>query len=67
MTLVHFPNFAVCFYKTRVVSHYDLAIYIKKLYWGKKKLRKLNYFTMQKYNLPQKKKKKKKNIIITLL
>jgi len=35
----------------RVVSHYGLAIYILKYLKGKKELRKLEYFTMQKDNL----------------
>jgi hypothetical protein len=34
--------------KTRGVSHYGLAIYIKK---AKEELWKLKYFTMQTYNL----------------
>jgi len=33
------------------VSHYDLAIYIKKNLQAKEELRKFKYFTMQKYNL----------------
>jgi hypothetical protein len=38
--------------KTRVVSHYGLAIYIEKyLKKAKEELWKLKYFTMQKYNL----------------
>jgi hypothetical protein len=40
--------------KQRGVSHYDLAIYIKKKNEGKFK-----YFTMQKYNLPKKKSSKR--------
>jgi hypothetical protein len=35
------------------VSHYGLAIYIKKDLKAKEELWKLKYFTMQKYN-PQK-------------
>jgi hypothetical protein len=35
------------------VSHYGLAIYIKKYPKGKEELWKLKYFTIQKYN-PQK-------------
>jgi hypothetical protein len=35
------------------VSHYGLAIYIKKDLKAKEELSKLKYFTMQKYN-PQK-------------
>jgi hypothetical protein len=37
--------------KTRVVSHYVLAIYIKMYLKAREKLWKLKYFTMQKYNL----------------
>jgi hypothetical protein len=33
------------------VSHYGLAIYIKKYFKAKKELGKLKYLTMQKYNL----------------
>jgi hypothetical protein len=33
------------------VSHYGLAIYIKKYLKTKEELWKLKYFTMQKYNL----------------
>jgi hypothetical protein len=36
---------------TRGVSHYSLAIYIKKYLKAKKELGKLKYFTMQKQNL----------------
>ncbi len=48
--------------RTRGVSHFGLAIYIKKHHKAKKKreeLWKLKYFTMQKYNL--KKKSSKRN------
>jgi hypothetical protein len=43
------------------VSHYGLAIYIKKKYLKAKEeeLWKLKYFTMQKYNLLQKKSSKR--------
>jgi hypothetical protein len=37
--------------KTRGVSHYGLAIYIKKYFKAKEELWKLKYFTMRKYNL----------------
>jgi hypothetical protein len=40
------------------VSHYVLAIYIKKYPKGKEELWKLKYFTIHKYN-PQKTLKKK--------
>jgi len=40
-------------HKIRGVSHYGLAIYIKKYLKAKEELWKLKYFTMQKYN-PQK-------------
>jgi hypothetical protein len=33
------------------VSHFGLAIYIKKYVKAKEELRKLKYFTMQTYNL----------------
>jgi hypothetical protein len=33
------------------VSHFGLAIYIKEYLKAKEELWKLNYFTMQKYNL----------------
>ncbi len=36
---------------TRGMSHYGLAIYIKRYFKGKEELWKLQYFTMQKYNL----------------
>jgi hypothetical protein len=39
--------------KTRGVSHYGLAIYIKKYLKAREELWKLKYFTMQKYNLQQ--------------
>jgi hypothetical protein len=39
---------------TRGVSHYGLAIYIKKYLKAKEEeLWKLKYFTMQEYNLPK--------------
>jgi hypothetical protein len=44
----------VCSNKTIIasgVSHYGLAMYIKKNLKGKEELSKLKYFTMQKYNL----------------
>jgi hypothetical protein len=37
--------------QTRGVSHCGLAIYIKKYLKAREELRKLKYFTMQKYNL----------------
>jgi hypothetical protein len=51
------------------VSHYGLAIYIKKYLKAKEELWKLKYFTMQKYNLPKiplKETKILQDIIITL-
>jgi hypothetical protein len=36
------------------VTHYDLAIYIKKYLKAKEELWKFKYFTMQKYNLQKK-------------
>jgi hypothetical protein len=36
---------------TRGVSHYGLAIYVKKYLKAKEELLKFKYFTMQKYNL----------------
>ncbi len=36
---------------TRGMSHYALAIYIKKYLNAKEELWKFKYFTMQKYNL----------------
>jgi len=41
------------------VSHCGLAIYIKKDLKAKEELWKLKYFTMQKYNLLQKKSSKR--------
>jgi len=38
-------------FETRGVSHYGLAIYIKKYLKAKEELRKFKYFTMQTYNL----------------
>jgi hypothetical protein len=37
------------------VSHFGLAIYIKKYLKAKEELWKFKYFTMQKYNLQKKK------------
>jgi hypothetical protein len=37
--------------RTRGVSHYGLAIYMKKYLEAKDELWKLKYFTMQKYSL----------------
>jgi hypothetical protein len=37
--------------RTRGVSHFSLAIYIKKHQQAKEELWKFKYFTMQKYNL----------------
>jgi hypothetical protein len=51
------------------VSHWGLAIYIKKYLRAKEKLWKLKYFTMQKYNLQKSPLKETKILqdIITLL
>jgi hypothetical protein len=38
---------------TRGVSHFGLAIYIKKYIKAKEDLWKLKYITIQKYNLPK--------------
>jgi hypothetical protein len=47
---------------TRAVSHYGLAIYIKKyLKKAKEELWKFKYFTMQKYNLQKKSSKRNQN------
>ncbi len=46
--------------KTRAVSHYGLAIYMKKYLKAKDKLWELKYFTMQKHNL-QKSSKRNQN------
>jgi hypothetical protein len=40
---------------TRHVSHYGLAIYIKKYLKAKEELWKFKYFIMQKYNLQKNK------------
>jgi hypothetical protein len=40
-------------YTTRGVSHYGLAIYIKRYLKAKEELWKFQYFTMQNYNLPK--------------
>jgi hypothetical protein len=40
--------------KTRGVSQYGLAIYVKKYLKAKEELWKFKYFTMQKYNLKKK-------------
>jgi len=45
---------------TRGVAHCGLAIYIKKYLKAKEELRKLKYFTMQKYNLKKNPLKKTK-------
>jgi hypothetical protein len=47
--------------KTRGVSHCGLAIYIKKYLKAKEELRKLKYFTIQKYNLQKIHQKKPKS------
>jgi hypothetical protein len=52
--------------KTRGVSHYGLAIYMKKYINAKEELWKLKFFNMQKYNLqkyPLKETKILQNII----
>jgi hypothetical protein len=57
-------------YLTRGVSHYGLAIYIKKYPTTKQELWKLKYFTRPKYNLqnnPLKETKILQDIVITLL
>jgi hypothetical protein len=41
----------LCDMSTRGVSHYGLAIYIKKYLKAKEELCKFKYFTMQIYNL----------------
>jgi hypothetical protein len=43
------------------MTHCGLAIYIKEYFTAKEELWKLKYFTMQKYNFPQKKKSSKRN------
>jgi hypothetical protein len=43
------------------VSHFGLAIYIKKYLKAKEELWKLKYFTMPKYNLHQKSSKRNQN------
>jgi hypothetical protein len=55
--------------KTKGMSHYGLAIYLKKSYLkAKEELWKFKYFTMQKYNLPKNPQKETKILqyIITL-
>jgi hypothetical protein len=52
--------------QTRGVSHYGLVIYMKK-HLKAKELRKLKYFTMQKYNLQNSSKKKPKSFKILQL
>jgi hypothetical protein len=54
---------------TRGLSHYGLAIYIKKYLKGKQELWKFKYFTMQKYNVQKNPLKETKIVqdIITLL
>jgi hypothetical protein len=54
---------------TRGLSHYGLAIYIKKYLKGKQELWKFKYFTMQKYNVKKNPLKETKIVqdIITLL
>jgi hypothetical protein len=47
---------------TRGVSHFGLAIYIKKYLKAKEELWKLKYFTMQKYNLQKKSSKRNQNL-----
>jgi len=47
--------------KTRGMSHCGLAIHIKMNLKAKEELRKLKYFTMQKYNLQKTFKKKPKS------
>jgi hypothetical protein len=53
-------------FETRGVSHFGLAIYIKKYLKAKEELWKFKYFTMQKYNLQKNKNTKIFQDIITL-
>ncbi len=55
-------------YKTRLVSHYGLAIYNKKYLKAKEELWKFKYFSMQKNNLKENPLKETKTLqdIITL-
>jgi hypothetical protein len=50
--------------KIRGVSHFGLAIYIKKYLKAKEELWKLKYFTMQKFNLQKFLQKKPKSFNI---
>jgi hypothetical protein len=43
------------------VSHWGLAIYIKKYLQAKEELWKLKYFAMQKHNLQKKRSKRNQN------
>jgi len=54
--------------ETKGVSHYGLAIYIKKYLKAKEELLKLKYFPMQNYNLQKNLLKETKilQVIITL-
>jgi hypothetical protein len=54
--------------RTRGVSHFGLAIYIKKYLKAKEESRKFKYFNMQKYNLQKIPRKETKifQVIITL-
>jgi hypothetical protein len=69
---VNFSNYQLAFQvkrlatktKTRGVSHYGLAIHIKKYLKVKEELWKLKYFTMQKYNLQKILEKKTKSLKI---
>jgi hypothetical protein len=56
-------------HKTRDVSHYGLAIFVKKYLKAKEELWKFKYVTMQKYNLEKNPLKETKLLqdIITLL
>jgi hypothetical protein len=53
--------------RTRGVSHYGLAVYVKKYLKAKEELWKLKYFTMQKYNLQKSLLKKPKSFKILCL
>jgi len=48
-------------FPTRGVSNSGIAIHIKKCLKAKEELRKLKYFTMQKYNLQKKSSKRNQN------
>ncbi len=65
-----YGNVCINTFWTRGVSHYGLAIYIKKYLKAKEELWKLKYFIMQNYNLqknPLKETKILQDIIIITL